>query len=143
MEEYGIYGIEPTWHFLVDAVKEQYYPIDNYEYQYMRWTTLRKEKRQIMLEFTNNFHTLCTKLGMKDSEFDLVLKYHGALHKYIQTEMDFLNISSLGASYRYVVKIEHKFRHQNKWELGPTNIEKPKHSKDDPKQQHLENKSKT
>jgi hypothetical protein len=26
----------------------------------------------------------------------MVLKYHGALHRYIQTEMEFLDISSLG-----------------------------------------------
>jgi hypothetical protein len=44
----------------------------------------------------------------------LVLKYRGALHRYIQTEMDFLNISSLGVAYRYVVKIEQKFKYQNK-----------------------------
>jgi hypothetical protein len=30
-EESGIYGAEPTWDFFVDAVKEQYYPIGNYE----------------------------------------------------------------------------------------------------------------
>jgi hypothetical protein len=48
----------------------------------------------------------------------LVLKYHGALHRYIQTEMDFLDISSLGVAYRYVVKIEQKFRHQNKRSSG-------------------------
>jgi hypothetical protein len=35
-EEYGTYGVEPTWEFFVDAVKEQYYPVDNYEDQYMR-----------------------------------------------------------------------------------------------------------
>jgi hypothetical protein len=40
-EESGIYGVEPTWDFFVDAVKEQYYPVGNYEDQYMRWTTLR------------------------------------------------------------------------------------------------------
>jgi hypothetical protein len=40
-EESGIYGAEPTWDFFVDAVKEQYYPVGNYEDQYMRWTTLR------------------------------------------------------------------------------------------------------
>jgi hypothetical protein len=28
--------------------------------------------------------------------------------------MDFLDISSLGAAYRYAVKIEQKFKHQNK-----------------------------
>jgi hypothetical protein len=33
-------------------------------------------------------------------------------------EMDFLDISSLGAAYRYAVKIEQKFKHQNKQEFG-------------------------
>jgi hypothetical protein len=54
--------------FFVDAIKEQYYPIGNYEDQYMRWTTLRKERGQEFLEFTNTFHTLCTNLGIKDSK---------------------------------------------------------------------------
>jgi hypothetical protein len=67
-EESGIYGVEPTWDFFVDAVKEQYYPVGNYEDQYMRWTKLRQERGQEVLEFTNNFHTLRTKLGIKDSE---------------------------------------------------------------------------
>jgi hypothetical protein len=95
----------------VDAVKEQYYPVGNYEDQYMRWTTLWQQRGQEFLEFTNTFHTLHTKLGIKDSERHVVLKYHGALNRYIQTEMDFLDISSFGAAYRYVVKIEHKFKH--------------------------------
>jgi hypothetical protein len=76
-EESGIYGVDPTWDFFVDAVKEQYYPVGNYEDQYMRWTTLRQERGQAVLEFTNTFHTLCTKMGIKDSERNLVLKYHG------------------------------------------------------------------
>jgi hypothetical protein len=62
-------------------------------------------------KFTNTFYTLRTKLGIKDSERHLVLRYQGALHIYIQTEMDFLDILSLGAPYRYAVKIEHKFNH--------------------------------
>jgi hypothetical protein len=130
-EESGIYGVEPTWDFFVDAVKEQYYPVDNYEDQYMRWTTLWQEKSQTVSEFTNTFHTLHTKLGIKDSERHLVLKYCGALHRYIQTEMDFLNISSLGDAYRYAVKIEQKFRHQNKWEFGSANPQQPKHGKEE------------
>jgi hypothetical protein len=36
-------------------------------------------------EFTNTFHTLHTKLGIKNSKQHLVLKYRGALHRYIQT----------------------------------------------------------
>jgi hypothetical protein len=73
-----------------------------------------QERGQAMPELTNTFHTFCTKLGIKDSERHLVLKYHGALQRYIQTEMDFLDISSLGVTYRYVVKIKQKFKHQNK-----------------------------
>jgi hypothetical protein len=98
----------------VDAVKEQYYPVGNYEDQYMRWTTLHQERNQAVLKFTN---TLCTKMGIKYSERHLVLKYRGALHRYIQTEMDFLDISSLSSAYQYDVKIEKKFKHKNKWEF--------------------------
>jgi hypothetical protein len=87
----------------------------------MRWTTLRKERGQVVMDFTNTFHTLCTKLGIKDSEQHLVMKYRGALHRYIQTEIEFLDISSLGAAYRYVVKIEHTFKHQKKREFGFVN----------------------
>lgn len=35
--------------------------------------------------------------------------------------MEFLDISSLGSAYRYVVKIEQKFKQRNKQEFGPTN----------------------
>jgi hypothetical protein len=109
----------------------------------MIWTTLRQEKSQIVSEFTNTFYTLHTNMGIKDSERHLVMKYHGALHRYIQTEMDFLNITSLGVSYRYVVKIEQKFRHQNKWEFGSANLQQPKHGKDGPNQQPSDNQSNT
>jgi hypothetical protein len=66
----GVWNIwgEPTWDFFVDAVKEQYYPVGNYEDQYVRWTTLQQERGQAVPEFTNTFHTLRTKLGIKDSE---------------------------------------------------------------------------
>jgi hypothetical protein len=141
----GVWNIwgDPTWDFFVDAVKEQYYPVGNYEDQYMRWTTLRQERGQSVSEFTNTFHTLRTKLGIKDSERNLVLKYRGALHRYIQTEMDFLDISSLGAAYQYALKIEQKFKHQNKREFGSANPQQPKYDKDGPKKQSPENQSKT
>jgi hypothetical protein len=61
-------------------------------------------------EMTNLFHTLCTKLGINDSEKHLVLKYRSFLHIYIQEEMEFLDISSLGVAYRYAAKIEQKFK---------------------------------
>jgi hypothetical protein len=40
-------------------------------------------------DFTNIFHTLHTKLGIKDSERHLVLKYCSSLHRYIQTKVDY------------------------------------------------------
>jgi hypothetical protein len=54
--------------FFVDAVKEQYYPVGNYDDQYMRWATLRQEKGQEVFNFTNTFHNLRAKLGIKDFE---------------------------------------------------------------------------
>jgi hypothetical protein len=71
-------------------------------------------------------------MDIKDSERHLVLKYCGALHRYIQTEMDFLDISSLGAAYRYAIKIEQKFKQQNKKEFGSANPKQPKYDKDYP-----------
>jgi len=137
-EDSGIYGADPTWDFFVDAVKEQYYLVGNYEDQYMRWTTLWQERGQAVPNFTITFHTFHTKLGIKDFEWHLVLKYRGALHRYIQIEMDFLDISSLGAAYWYDVKIKHKFKHQNKWEFGSANPQQPKYGKDDPNKQSPE-----
>jgi hypothetical protein len=46
--------------------------------------------------------------------------------------MDFLDISSLGVAYRYVVKIEQKFKHQNKWDFRFANLQQPKYDKDIP-----------
>jgi hypothetical protein len=54
-----------------------------------------RERDQAVPKFTNILHTLHT---------NLVLKYCGGLHRYIQAEMEFLDISSLGAAYRYAVK---------------------------------------
>ena len=116
-----MFGTEPTWASFANALKGQYYPVENYEDQYMRWTTLRQERDQAVPDFTNIFHTLRTKLGIRDSKRHLVLKYHGFLYKYIQTEMEFLDISSLGAAYRYAVKIEQKFKQRNKQSFGNAN----------------------
>jgi hypothetical protein len=74
-------------------------------------------------EITNLFHTLRTKLGIKDLEENLVLKYCSCLHRYIQGEMEFLDISSLGVAYRYAAKIEQNFK-QKKRDFGSAN-EKP------------------
>jgi hypothetical protein len=61
----------------------------------------------------------------------MVLKYHGALHRYIQTKMEFLDISSLGATYRYAVKIEQKLK-QKTWQFGPGNPSQQKPGKGRP-----------
>jgi hypothetical protein len=66
-------------------------------------------------ELTNLFHTLRTKLGIKYSEKHLVLKYHSCLHRYIQEEMEFLDISLLAAAYRYADKIEKKFKQKKRY----------------------------
>jgi hypothetical protein len=89
-------GSSPPEIFLWMRSRNNITLLDNYDDQYMRWATLWQERGQTMSEFTNTFHTLRTKLGIKDFERHLVLKYCGALHRYIQTEMDFLDISSLG-----------------------------------------------
>jgi hypothetical protein len=68
IEESAIFVVSPTWDSFRDAIKEQYYLVGSYEDQYTRWTTLRQERDQTIPYFTNIFHTLRTKLGIKDSE---------------------------------------------------------------------------
>ena len=84
------------------------------------------------MEFTNIFHTLCTKLGIRDFEWHIVIKYHGFLHKYIQTEMEFLDISSLGSAYKYAVKIEQKIKQRSKKEFQFVDESQQKVSKGSP-----------
>jgi hypothetical protein len=128
MDESTMFVVAPTWDSFRDAIKENYYPFGSYEDQYTKWTTLCQERYQTVPDFTNIFHTLRTKLGIKDYELHLVLKYHGYLHRYIQIEMEFLDIASLGIAYIYVVKIEQKFK--QKWrEFGSENPSQPKQGK--------------
>ena len=96
----------PTWNLFWDDIKEQYYPVGSYEDKYIQWTTLRQQRDQDVHKLANLFHTLRTKLGIKDSKRHLVLKYRECLHKHIQEEMEFLNITSLGMVDRYATKIE-------------------------------------
>ena len=70
-----------------------------------------------MPELKTIFHTLRTKLGIKNSEQNMIINYQGCLHKYIQDEMEFLDISSLGVTYRYAIKIEQKLK-QKKQDIG-------------------------
>jgi len=71
-------------------------------------------------EFTNIFHTLHTKFGIKDYEDNLVVKFHNCLHKYIQDEMEFLDISSLCIASGYGVMIKQKFK-RKKCNFGSMN----------------------
>jgi hypothetical protein len=99
--------------------------VGSYEDKYIQWTTLWQQRDQDVHEMANLFHTLRTKLGIKDSEKHLVLKYHIFLHRYIQEEMQFLDISSLGTTYRYASKIEQKFK-QKKRDFGFANQKQAK-----------------
>jgi hypothetical protein len=134
-EETSLFSVTTTWESLRDAIKEQYYLVGSYDDLYTKWTTLRQERDQAVPDFTNIFHTLRTKLGIKDSERNLVLKYCGAMHRYIQTEMEFLDISSLSAAYQYVVKIEQKLK-QKMWHFGPGNPAQQKSGKGSPNPQN-------
>ena len=64
-------------------MKEHYYLVGSYDDLYTKWTTLWQETEQAVPEFKNIFHTLRTKVGIKDFEQHMVLKYRGALHRYI------------------------------------------------------------
>jgi len=68
-------------------------------------------------------------LGIKDSKKNSVLKYLGCLHRYIQDKMEFLDISSLGTTYQYAVKIEQMFKNKKQY-FGSVN---PKQGKGAPK----------
>jgi hypothetical protein len=70
-------------------------------------------------------------MGIKYSKRHMVLKYHSALHRYIQIEMEFMDIPSLGATYRYVVKIEQKLK-QKMRKFGPGNPSQQKVGKGSP-----------
>lgn len=63
-----MFGTELTWASFMDALKGKYYPFESYTEQYTRWTTPWQEMDQAVSKFTNIFHTLCTKLGIRDSE---------------------------------------------------------------------------
>jgi hypothetical protein len=85
MKESTMFVVVPTWDFLRDVIKEQYYLVGSYKDQYTKLTTLRQERDQIVPDFTNIFHALWTKLGIKESHHHLVVKYRSCLHRYIQT----------------------------------------------------------
>jgi hypothetical protein len=67
-EKMSLFSVTITWESFRDAIKEQYYPVRSYDDLYTKWTTLQQERDQVVLNFTNIFHTLSTKLGIEDSE---------------------------------------------------------------------------
>jgi hypothetical protein len=135
IEEPSLFTVTATWESFRDAIKEQYYHVGRYDDLHTKWTTLQQERDQAVPEFTNIFHTLHTKLGIKDSEQHMVLKNRGALHRYIQTEMEFLDISSLHKAYQYVVKIEQKLK-QKTLQFGPGNPSQQKPGRGRPNPQN-------
>jgi hypothetical protein len=110
IEKSAIFMVAPTWDSFKDSIKEQYYPVGSYKDAYTPSTMLHQERGKTILDFTNILHTLCTKLGIKDFEQHTVLTYRNCLHIYIQIEMSFLDITSLGVAYRYAIKIEKKIK---------------------------------
>jgi hypothetical protein len=84
-DEFTPFRREHTWENFVDALKEEFYPVRNYDDQYMKWMTLHQKSDQTMLEYTNIFHTLRSNMGIKESKRHLFLKYLSGIHRYIQT----------------------------------------------------------
>jgi hypothetical protein len=83
IEESSLFTVMATWESFSDVIKEQYYPVESYDDLYTKWTKLWQERNQAVQDFTNIFHTLRTKLGIKYLERHMVLKYRSALHRYI------------------------------------------------------------
>ena len=67
-KEPSLFIVAATWESFRNFIKEQYYHVRSYDDLYTKWTTMRQERDQAVLDFTNIFHTLHTKLGIKDSE---------------------------------------------------------------------------
>jgi hypothetical protein len=67
-EEPSLFMFEITWESFRDSIKEQYYPLGIYDELYTKWTALWHERDQVVPKFTNIFHTLHTKMGIKYSK---------------------------------------------------------------------------
>jgi hypothetical protein len=67
-KEPSLFTVTTTWESFRDVIKEQYYIIESYDDLYTKWTTLWQERDQAVPYFTNIFHTLHTKLGIKHLE---------------------------------------------------------------------------
>ena len=54
-DESGMFETNPTWASFIDVIKEQYYPVGNYDYQYTRWSILRQQRDQMVSETPTTF----------------------------------------------------------------------------------------
>ena len=45
-DESRMFKTNPTWASFIDVVREQYYPVGNYDDQYTKWTILCQERNQ-------------------------------------------------------------------------------------------------
>lgn len=115
--ELSIFSTTPTRNSFRGVIKEQYYPVDIYEDKYIQWTTSRQQRIMMCMRW-RIFSVPCAQSWASKIR---VLKYHDFLHKYIHEEIEFLDISSLSATYRYVAKIKQKFK-QKKWDFGFVNL---------------------
>ena len=52
----------------MEALNKKYYRVGSYENQYTKWTTLQQQREQMVLEYTNNFHTLDKNISIRDLE---------------------------------------------------------------------------
>jgi hypothetical protein len=123
----------------VDAVKEQYYPVGNYEDQYMRWTdTVAREGPRSF-----RVHQYLPYLAHQDGYQRLWMTF-GSEISWGSTQIHpnwngFSGYLITRCCYRYGVKIEQKFKHQNKWEFRYENSQQSKYEKDGPNKQLPEN----
>ena len=69
-----------------------------------RWTTLHQQKDQTVQDYINALHILWTKLGIKDSDKHIVLKYIAGYIGSTQHKQ-LLDTFSLQAAYCYAIKI--------------------------------------
>jgi hypothetical protein len=61
-----LFTVMATWESFRASIKKQYEHVESYDNLYTKWTTLWKERDQVVPDFTNIFHTLHTRMGIKD-----------------------------------------------------------------------------
>jgi hypothetical protein len=61
--ESTLFEREPTWATFVDELKEEFYPVEKYDDQYMRWTTLRQKRYQSDIGVHQHLSYLALKAG--------------------------------------------------------------------------------